>query len=83
MFSSYMWNSASIDADLLTVTVYRRTGDTESQHFMTMPKSVRQVRTRHFTENVETNRFQMQQHGSLLRVELTVTPMNIVCMSYQ
>jgi len=44
---------------------------------MTVPKTVRQVKTRltqlrHFRDNVVQDRFHMQEHGSLLRVEVSV-----------
>ena len=56
-----MWSSASVDSDLLKVRVYGALvhciKDTESEHFITVPKSVRQVKSRlsqlrHFAENV-------------------------------
>jgi len=81
MFGSYVWNSASVDSDLLKVRVYGALihciKDSESEHMMTLPKTVRQVKTRltqlrHFRDNVAEDRFHMQEHGSLLRVEVSL-----------
>jgi len=64
-----------MDSDFTKVRVYGTLvhciKDTEAEHLHWQQVQTRLSQLRHFVENVEANRYEMQEPGSLPRVEIT------------